>query len=234
MISKEMGLSIEEFQKYYVRKGCAKGRDLGGSISCIYLLQLGKLGDLHKRFNITPFDKNGEICANLYDDNDIVYKYGRTDNLKKRIVNHKHEFRKFGITNIQIIDFARMDPENLCVAEDKLKNFIESLGCRIEAKSKGANSSEAKKFKEFAVLKDHLNVVWTRCIDLEKEYTKQIHGINKEMQELTTKLTVYETELREAKKRDDEAQKRDQENKDRIQFLEKTLTYMMQKNDNVS
>lgn len=187
MISKEMGLSIEEFQKYYVRKGCAKGRDLGGSISCIYLLQLGKLGDLHKRFNITPFDKNGEICANLYDDNDIVYKYGRTDNLKKRLGEHKRNFLKYGITNIHIVYYARMDPGKLSVdLENEYRNHTRivnkemlELTTQLAVYKAGKKESKIRETEHLKRIKFLEKSLITKDAQLTQLLTTAVMGVNK-------------------------------------------------------
>lgn len=208
---KEMRITLDDFQKQYGKRECMKEDHFRGSVSCVYLLNLGRYGDLRKIFNIVPFTQDG----NSYDDDEFIVKYGRTNNLQRRMIEHKSEFKKYGLNDISIVDFIHVDPANLGTIEVKLKDFIQKLGCQIEATNK-----EGKTFKEFAILRDNLKIIWEICIDLrdqlEQNGSHDIVDVKRDVQRLEHKISMYEAERLEYLRRDEE-------HLDRISFMEKSL-----------
>jgi uncharacterized protein YsxB (DUF464 family) len=94
----------------------------GRDTSVMYLIELGTVKKLRKKFNI-PTD---------IDDNEIVYKFGYTDNLTRRFGQHdKYYSTNYGI-KISLKYFAYIDPTNLSSAETDIKSYFESTNMKLK------------------------------------------------------------------------------------------------------
>jgi hypothetical protein len=104
---KQLGVSTDEMKR------CLKiaTREL----SCVYLLSLGKVKDLRKVFNIS--DNIG--------DNYIICKFGRGENLDRRLSEHECDYGKIEGVNISIIKYAYIDPEYIVEAETSVSHMFD-------------------------------------------------------------------------------------------------------------
>ena len=155
------------------------------SLPCVYLISLGSVGNLRKKLNI---DK--KIC-----DNHIVCKYGYTDNLSRRMIEHNSVFHKLGI-DIKIKYYSYIDPQFLSKAEKKLKNFYEALNVKLEYDN----------FSELVVIPDNLiekNIIREQYEQLSKSYaghyTELIQKINDLENELEKQQLKHQIELEKYK-----------------------------------
>jgi hypothetical protein len=83
-------------------------------ISCIYLLTLGYVKDLRKEMNIND----------NFNDIDIVCKYGFTDNLDRRLMEHKTNFSKIENVDVKLKYYTFIDNKELSKAENNMKNIF--------------------------------------------------------------------------------------------------------------
>jgi hypothetical protein len=83
-------------------------------ISCIYLLTLGYVKDLRKEMNI----------SDNFSDEDIVCKYGFTDNLDRRLMEHKNNFSKIENVDVKLKYYTFIDTNELSKAENNMKNIF--------------------------------------------------------------------------------------------------------------
>jgi hypothetical protein len=91
---------------------------------CIYLLSLGKVGDLKSHFGITD-----ETLA----DDVIIYKYGRTDNIQARLTQHKGKdgYGKIKNCNLDLVVYNYIDTDYLPKAEVEISKLCDSHGVRL-------------------------------------------------------------------------------------------------------
>lgn len=84
-------------------------------VSCIYLLKLGSVQDLRKTFNIPASFKYS----------DGFYKMGMTNDLSKRMAQHKATYGKMKNVKVVLTHYEYIDPQYKSDAERKIKNFFE-------------------------------------------------------------------------------------------------------------
>jgi hypothetical protein len=78
---------------------------------CIYLLSLGTVESLRETF---------EINTSVSDDS-VVYKYGFTDDLGRRIGEHEEKYGKLKNVKIELSVFHIIDPKYTCDAEGDIR-----------------------------------------------------------------------------------------------------------------
>jgi len=89
---------------------------LARTVPCVYLIHLGKVSDLRSIFSIP---------ADVPNDN-IIFKYGKTNDLSRRLGEHKLRYTKLGVTkdNIYLDKYAMIDAQFITKAEIELKEFF--------------------------------------------------------------------------------------------------------------
>ena len=92
------------------------------SIPSIYLLTLGKVSELRKSFNI-PKD---------IDDETVLCKYGKTENLERRLIEHNNDYGKIEGVELRLKYYAFIDPEFITDAENQIKNFFVANNMKLE------------------------------------------------------------------------------------------------------
>lgn len=92
------------------------------SIPSIYLLTLGKVKNLRDSFNI-PKD---------IDDETILCKYGKTENLERRLTEHNNDYGKIKGVQLRLKYYAFIDPEFINDAENQIKNFFIANNMKYE------------------------------------------------------------------------------------------------------
>jgi len=86
-------------------------------ISCIYLLSIGTVKDLRTILNISE----------KYSDENIVMKYGRTDDLQRRISEHENTWTKLKVSSINLKYFGMIDKKFCSQAEKNVKDKVEEM-----------------------------------------------------------------------------------------------------------
>lgn len=132
---------------------------------CIYLLSLGTVGLLRDTFGIDP-DVNNDL---------IVYKYGFTDDLSRRIAEHEAKYGKLPNVKMNLSTFHIIDPLYTSDAEGDLRD--ECNAYEVNLKVDG--------YKELIVLND------TQFKHIKKNYWRigrEYAGHTAELQEQIAKL----------------------------------------------
>jgi hypothetical protein len=83
----------------------------------LYLICIGKSSDLKDSLQLH--------LTNTYTDNDLVFKYGYSDDLSRRLKEHKNKFSKLVGTNISVVLHSPIDPKYLSKAEMELKQYFQ-------------------------------------------------------------------------------------------------------------
>ena len=89
---------------------------------CIYLLKLGTAKDLRSTFNL---DQN--ISDNL-----IIYKYGNSNNMERRMQEHGNDYGKMKNVKLEMSIFHVIDTKYLYEAETDLRQFFKNFRKSIE------------------------------------------------------------------------------------------------------
>ena len=85
---------------------------------CIYLLSLGKVGQLREAFGI-----DAEINDSL-----TVYKYGFTNDIKRRLGEHNNDYGKYPNVDVQLELFSYIDSKFTSEAEGDIREIFDSFG----------------------------------------------------------------------------------------------------------
>ncbi|ADO00400.1 hypothetical protein WIV_gp057 [Wiseana iridescent virus] len=136
------------------------------STPCIYLFNLGCVKDL----------KNSDIFKGLlngYPSKDIIFKFGKSIDLKRRSGEHK---RNFAPLKIKLVKYGYIDPQHLSRAEYKLKKYIgNELECdflKVEVNHQTTN--------EIVVLStSQVKLLFNKYIELTDRYSGCLTDLNK-------------------------------------------------------
>lgn len=88
---------------------------------CIYMFTLGHVKDLRLSMNI---DKK-------YNDDMIVCKYGKTDNLERRISEHEKTYGSIKGCDLNVKYYSYIDPLNITQAENNIRTYFKSMNAHI-------------------------------------------------------------------------------------------------------
>lgn len=65
-------------------------------------------------------------------DEDIIIKFGYTDDLDRRSSEHLRKYKKIGGVDVRIMEFVYIDPEYLSKAETDMKHFFRAMETPVE------------------------------------------------------------------------------------------------------
>ena len=108
---------------------CDVSRKSSSTIPCVYLFKIGKVCNIVEYCNT----KIESINLDGYNKDDIVYKFGMTDDLARRSREHS---RSYGImtTDFSLETFNYIDKAQACEAEKTIKDFFNATDMRVEDK----------------------------------------------------------------------------------------------------
>jgi len=170
-----------------VKEACDVFKTSSNSISCVYLLSLNNVKELRDTFNISE---------NIPDDA-IVCKYGKTDDLQRRIKEHQNNYGKLKNVELSIMCYIYVDKKLITEAENQIKNYFTLNNMKFDYE----NSNElviinkeyiknAKKTYEFVFSKfsGSMTEIINKMVSMEKNY--EINKIKYEttIDKLKTKL----------------------------------------------
>ena len=140
---------------------------------CIYLVELGKVGELRETFGISE-TINDEL---------IVYKYGFTCDLKRRLSEHERDYGKQKNVNLDLVLFHYIDLKYTSEAEADVRDIFDAYDISLNVS--GRNELIVLTKKQFERTK--------------KEYIRTgnaFAGATKELQEEITRLKTDIIEMR--------------------------------------
>jgi len=129
---------------------------------CVYLYMIGNAK---------------ELIDNKYDDNDIVCKFGCTDDLPRRCSEHEKYFKKEFNKKIELIMFSIIEAKYIFEAESNIKQFFKT------------NKLEYKDTKELIILnKNNLDQVKQQYKMIQNSYIGQFTEMLEKNHELEKQL----------------------------------------------
>jgi len=143
---------------------------------CIYLLSLGTVKDLRNTFGID---------ASTPDDY-IVYKYGFTDDLQRRIGENETKYNKLENVNVKLATFNIIDPIYMKEAERDIRE--ECNAYEVSLKSDGYNELIVLNEKQLKHTKQHYSRIG-------REYAGHTAELQDQLVKLKDDIKTYEFRL---------------------------------------
>ena len=91
-------------------------------IPCVYLFTLGYVKDLRTSMQL----------SDVYDDDDVVSKYGFTKDLTRRTGEHIKKYGKIANSTLRLKHYTCIDPLYVSNAEVELKSFFDALEFKLD------------------------------------------------------------------------------------------------------
>lgn len=107
LASKLLGSSVESVRSFLSTSP--------SKYSELYLICIGKASEL----------KDSLPLKNTYSNDELIFKYGYTDDLSRRLNEHRNKFSKIKGTNISVVLHSPIDPKFLSKAEQELKEYFQ-------------------------------------------------------------------------------------------------------------
>jgi len=196
------------------------------AIPCVYLFEVGRVGEMRTHFNLDDF-KN---------DNEKVYKYGRTEDMARRAGEHQKTYGKLKGNTFGLSVFSYIDEKNASKAETKLKHYFENMNATVV--DNRYNELVVMDKKKWLTMKELYNDIYIHFSGNNKDLIQQMqemqlnHQIEK--QEYENKLLIKEHEYDlERKEFERQLERKDHTNeiltmKSRVDLQEAELKYMRQ------
>jgi predicted GIY-YIG superfamily endonuclease len=149
---------------------------------CIYLISLGKVSDLRDTFKIDP---------SIPDDTKL-YKYGLTNDLSRRMMEHDNNYGRMKNVDIIVSIFQGIDPQYLSKAERNIRQQCNAYSINLQ-------HEEYKELiflnkTQFTHLKDYFEMIGQRYSGHSKELNDKIKKLENEIEKMLHEKT--EAELR--------------------------------------
>ncbi len=149
-----------------VKEVCKKSTS---PISCIYLFSLGTVSSLRKTFNIN------NTSINNFSDNDIVVKYGRTEDLERRTNEHNNDYGKLENVELRLMMYSFVDSSYASDAEMDIANFYNYSKYKYEVEGRN----------EMAIIpKDKMDIVKKEYEKIRKIYAGSLKELLNEIERL--------------------------------------------------
>lgn len=150
------------------------------------MLKLGRVEDLIETFQISE----------TIDKNSFVYKFGFTEDLKKRVTNHERDYGKLKNVNIEVELFHYIDPSQTADAEGEIRSILEAYDMRLNVPrvndSPGRLELVVLNKKQFErVKKDYANTGKTYA-GASEEMQEQIRQLKQQIQDLRIEMEKKE------------------------------------------
>lgn len=145
---------------------------------CIYLLRLATVKEVRSTFGIAP-----DIADDL-----VVYKYGFTEDLSRRIKEHSSGYGKMPGVSIRLSTFHVIDPKYTSDAEGDVREFVETFQKRLQVD--GHNELVVLTDKEMNFVKKQYASIGSRYAGATAELTAQISELKARIKELENELAA--------------------------------------------
>lgn len=177
LVSNVLGVSISAVKAVFSKTAT--------TIPCIYFLSLGKVKDLRKQLKL---DKK-------YNDDEVVYKYGKTESLARRVDEHKADFSKFSNVDLKLVAYGMIDPQYITKAETKIKHIFESMDITLKH----------EKYIELVVVPNRkLREVKNTFIDVASKFAGHIEELIQQIKDKNVEIAQlnkqYVTEINQLNK----------------------------------
>ncbi len=92
------------------------------NITCIYLVTIGFVNNLRSYYNI----------SDRYNDDDLLCKYGLTNNLLRRCKEHQRDYGRISGSSLHLKYFTHINEKKLFFAENILKDIFYNLDYKFD------------------------------------------------------------------------------------------------------
>jgi prophage antirepressor-like protein len=140
------------------------------AIPCVYLFEVGTVGNMRQHFNLENFP----------DDNDKVYKYGRTEDIGRRNNEHCKTYGKLKGNTFGLTLFSYLDEKFVSKAETKLKHYFNNTNTHIDDDKQ--NELVVIKKDKFSYIKELYNEIYMVCSGNNQELIQQIQKMESDHQ----------------------------------------------------
>ncbi len=209
----ELASSLSGLSPQTIKEICSA---TSGTTPCIYLFSIGTVADLRKKMAI---DKR-------YKSTDMVYKYGRTNDLFRRTKEHENTFNKIKGSDLKLVYHGYIDIQYTVEAEGMVREMMNGLNCAIEYET----SKELviiPKGKVTYVRKQY-DMITNRYQGRVKELVDQIKRIE---QKNLLEISEREKEIMAANHRADNAENNTRLTEKDMKLLEKDMKLMEKDNE---
>jgi prophage antirepressor-like protein len=156
------------------------------AIPCVYLFEVGTVGEMRPHFNLDDFTN----------DNEKVYKYGRTEDMARRAGEHQKTYGRLKGNTFGLSVFSYIDEKHASKAETKLKHYFDNINAIVMDQK--YNELVVMDKKKLLTMKELYNDIYIHFSGNNKDLVQQMqemqlnHQIEK--QEYENKLLVKEHE----------------------------------------
>jgi len=179
------------------------------SLSVIYIFYLGTMGEIRTKLGISA-DKYPQIKDTYH-----VFKYGLTDNLKKRAEQHEYNFRKYDIQPM-LKYHAYVDKCYLHDAETDLRNWLKKFDWHLQ--------ETAQDMTEMAAIQSNFSheMLRDKFVTLGKEYSGKLKDIIASLENIQNEKKKMDTHISDLQKYNEKMEVQHQQDKqDTKKLLEK-------------
>ena len=159
------------------------------SLSAIYLLTLGYVKDLKEEMNLED-----------YDDEMIVCKYGRSDDLSRRLLEHKKTFKSIKSATPMLKIYSYIDSNYASKAEKQIKNYFKGANKCIKYEDYDELVVIDKKFMKHTT--EQYRLISTNYVGTQHDMIMNINEIEfkhkMEIKDMEFKLLEKQNELNES------------------------------------
>ena len=146
------------------------------TLPCIYLLALGKVGQLRETFGIDP-----SISDEL-----SVYKYGFSDDLSRRIGEHELKYGRLPNVSLKLSTFHIIDVKYTSEAEGEIRELCSTFDIRLSVE--GHNELIVLNDKQLAQIKKQYKFIGTQFAGATQEMQNQIADLKDKIKEFENEI----------------------------------------------
>lgn len=153
-------------------------------LPCIYLLKLGSVSQLRETF---------KIDSSVPDEN-CVYKYGFTKDLRRRIGEHESTYGKMPGVKIELTSFQMIDPQYTCDAENDIRE--ECNAYEMNLKIDGHNELIVMNEKQITHLKKNYGRIGKEYEGHSAQLKEEIAKLKEEIKDLANEIKTKELQFK--------------------------------------
>jgi hypothetical protein len=158
----------------------------------VYLFNLGSANELLK--------------TNIYTEDDILCKYGCTDDISRRSSEHERNYIKQYNTDISLLLYSIIDPQYIFEAENNIRQYFKSNKISSDDKSELIVIDK----KNLSQIKQHYRMIQNSYIGRYEEMNLKILDLEKQVINLNHKLELKDKDI-ESKDKDIQIEKQKNE-----------------------
>ncbi len=144
---------------------------------CVYLIYLGKAKDLLKN--------------NSYSEEDMVCKYGCTDDLAERISQHERNYKRMFNTNISLLLYSIIESKYKFEAESNIRQYFK--GNKLDYQN--TNELIVINKKELDSITTYYKMVQNSYIGKYEELNNKIQDLEKKVLDLNNQLIIKDKDI---------------------------------------